>query len=59
MEAGTAAAEGVKNFLPNAEVKIYPLADGGEGTCETLTEGLGGQMKSVEVLNPLGEKIFA
>ena len=59
MEAGSAAAEGVKNFLPDAEVKIYPLADGGEGTCETLTEGLGGQMKTVEVLNPLGEKIFA
>lgn len=59
LEAGSAAAIGVKNFLPDAEVKIYPLADGGEGTCRTLTEGLGGQMKSVEVLNPLGEKIFA
>ena len=59
MEAGGAAERGIKNFLPTAEVKIYPLADGGEGTCETLTEGLGGQMKSVEVLNPLGEKIFA
>ena len=57
MEAGGAAARGIKNFLPSAEVKIYPLADGGEGTCETLTEGLGGQMKSVEILNPLGEKI--
>ena len=59
MEAGGAAEVGIKNFLSSAEVKIYPLADGGEGTCETLTEGLGGQMKSVEVLNPLGEKIFA
>ena len=59
LEAGNAAAVGVKNFLPNAEIKIFPLADGGEGTCKTLTEGLGGKIKSVEVLNPLGEKIFA
>ena len=59
MEAGNAAAVGIKNFLPDAEIKIFPLADGGEGTCKTLTEGLGGKIKSVEVLNPLGEKIFA
>lgn len=59
LEAGGAAERGIKNFLPSAEVKIYPLADGGEGTCETLTEGLGGKIKSVEVLNPLGEKISA
>lgn len=59
LEAGNAAAVGVKNFLPDAEVKIFPLSDGGEGTCKTLTEGLNGKIKSVEVLNPLGEKIFA
>lgn len=59
LEAGNSAAVGVKNFLPDAEVKIFPLADGGEGTCKTLTEGLGGQIKTVEVLNPLGEKIFS
>ena len=59
LEAGTAAANGVKNFLPNAEIKIYPLADGGEGTCKTLTEALGGKIKTVEVKNPLGDKIPA
>lgn len=59
LEAGGAAERGIKNFLTTAEVKIYPLADGGEGTCETLTEGLGGEIKFVEVLNPLGEKISA
>ena len=32
MEAGTAAMEGVKAALPNAEVYVRPLADGGEGT---------------------------
>ena len=59
LEAGRAAEFGIKKILPNAEIKIYPLADGGEGTCKTLTEGLGGEIKSVEVTAPLGEKIFA
>ena len=59
LEAGNAAANGVKNFLPDAEIKIYPLADGGEGTCKTLTEAIGGEIKTVEVKNPLGGKIFA
>ena len=58
LEAGKAVEVGAKNF-PDAEIKIYPLADGGEGTCRTLTEGLGGEIKPVEVTAPLGEKIFA
>ncbi len=59
LDAGRAAVAGIKNAAPNAEVKIYPLADGGEGTCKTLTEGLGGELKSVEVTGALGNKITA
>ena len=58
-EAGLAAKIGAEKILSDAEIKIYSPADGGEGTCKTLTEGLGGKIKSVEVKNPLGEKIFA
>ena len=58
LEAGKAVEVGAKNF-PDAEIKIFPLADGGEGTCRTLTEGLGGEIISVEVKSPLGEKISA
>lgn len=58
-EAGLAAKTGAEKILPDAEIKVYSPADGGEGTCKTLTEGLGGEIKSVEVKNPLGEKIFA
>ena len=32
IEAGVAAAEGVKRVYPDAETVVYPLADGGEGT---------------------------
>ncbi len=59
LEAGRAAEAGIKISAPNADVKVYPLADGGEGTCKTLTEGLGGVLKKVEVTGALGNKITA
>ena len=37
MEAGNAAAAGVKAVFPDAEIVVRPLADGGEGTVEALT----------------------
>ncbi len=59
LEAGRAAEIGIKNADENICVKVYPLADGGEGTCRTLTDGLSGEIKTVEVIGPLGEKISA
>lgn len=53
MEAGKAIKEGVLNVLPDTEVIVKPLADGGEGTTEALVEGLGGEMINVEVHGPL------
>ena len=38
-EAGTAVMEGIKRVYPDAEVWVRPLADGGEGTVETLAAG--------------------
>lgn len=43
MEAGRAAAEGIRAAKPDAKVVVKPLADGGEGTTEALIEGLGGE----------------
>ena len=59
VEAGRAAETGAKNAGENICVKVYPLADGGEGTCRTLTAGLGGEMKTVEVTGALGNKVRA
>ena len=36
MEAGNAAKEGVLRAMPEAEVVVKPLADGGEGTTDAL-----------------------
>ena len=41
MDAGRAAAEGIQRVDPKVQVKVRPLADGGEGTVEALTEGMG------------------
>ena len=54
LEAGNAIREGVLRADPEAEVIVRPLADGGEGTVEALTIGMGGQLERVLVTGPLG-----
>lgn len=59
MEAGQAARKGVLRVFPKAQIVVKPLADGGEGTMETLCEGLGGKMEEIEVKGPLGDPVKA
>ena len=53
-EAGEAAAEGIRQIIPDAEVIVRPLADGGEGTVAALTEDA---TERVTVTGPLGEPV--
>ena len=57
MEAGQAIEEGIKRVYPDAEVCVRPLADGGEGTVEALTRGMGGELQSIAVTGPLGAPV--
>lgn len=50
---------GIKKVFPQADVVKIPMADGGEGTVDTLVIGTGGIKKQVEVTDPLGGKIIA
>ncbi len=59
LEAGEAAATGILRACPGANIKILPLADGGEGTVEALTIGMGGELQTVKVTGPLDEPIIA
>ena len=59
MEAGLAAAEGVKRAIPNATCTVRPLADGGEGTVDALVAGLGGELRHVTVTGPAGKPVTA
>jgi len=57
LQAGNAAAEGISRVYPDAQVTVFPIADGGEGTVVALTTALRGNLQTVEALDPLGRPI--
>ena len=59
LEAGGAVKDALLRVDPNAEAKVLPLADGGEGTVAAMCAGLGGEMVEAEVTGPLGERVTA
>lgn len=59
MEACRAIATGVRTACPNAEVRMTPLADGGDGTIQALVDATGGQPIQTETHDPLGRAVQA
>ncbi|MDR0299825.1 MAG: glycerate kinase [Streptococcaceae bacterium] len=59
LELGLAAGKAVEEVLPDAEAKIFEIADGGEGTISTLQHELGGELISVETIDLLERPIEA
>ena len=59
IEAGEATKKGILRAIPEAEVKVCPMADGGEGTVDAMIEGLGATAVNVEAHGPLMEKVTA
>lgn len=57
IQAGNIVFNATKKIFPQSNIKIFPLADGGEGTVDALTEGLHGKIISSYVTGPLGDKI--
>lgn len=58
-ETGRAIARGAQAVYPQAEIKIVPIADGGEGTVQALVDATGGQVIQQSVAGPLGEPVTA
>lgn len=54
-----AAKEGILLAYPDARVIAIPLADGGEGTTEILTQQSGGSFTTARVQDPLGRLMDA
>jgi glycerate kinase len=48
---------GILKVFPDAQCKIFPMADGGEGTVEALVESTNGHIEKVKVHDPLMRKI--
>ncbi|NQU45113.1 glycerate kinase, partial [bacterium] len=59
MRAARALERGLRRALPDAEIVAVPMADGGDGTVETLLAVRGGEMREVRVCDPLGRLVTA
>lgn len=57
MEVATAIERGFKQVLPNAEYLKLPMADGGEGTVQSLVDATGGRVVAAQVTGPLGQSV--
>lgn len=58
IEAAAAVAQGLRR-AGFTDVREIPLADGGEGTLDTLLAAVGGSRRSATVTGPLGEPVRA
>lgn len=50
-------SEGIQNVLPEAETILVPVADGGEGTVQSLVDATGGRIEKLKVHDPLMRRI--
>jgi glycerate kinase len=58
-EAAGAIAAGWRRAVPETMLDVLPMADGGEGTMETLVAALGGYERPARVTGPLGDPVGA
>lgn len=59
MQVATCIEKGIKKVLPKARCIKMPMADGGEGTVQSLVDATGGRMIKKQVVGPMGEKTRA
>jgi glycerate 2-kinase len=54
-----AIREGMEKIFPEADYVIVPVADGGEGTTESVLGAVEGELRKVQVTGPLGSAVEA
>ncbi len=59
MEVATEIEAGLRRVWPKARCVKIPMADGGEGTVQSLVDATGGRLVECMVTAPLGEKVKA
>ncbi len=59
IEIARAMREGVIRVWPDAETELVPVADGGDGTLQSLVDASDGEIMSATVDDPLGRPIDA
>ena len=53
IEVAEALSLGLRKVIPEAEIRMLPMADGGEGTVESLIDATGGEIVDLQVHDPL------
>ena len=59
IEIARAMRDGVLRVWPDAETELIPVADGGDGTLQTLVDATGGEIMAATVDDPLGRPVEA
>ena len=59
MEVAEAMETGIERVLPGADCIKIPMADGGEGTVQSLLDAVGGELISCKVTGPAGQSVTA
>jgi glycerate kinase len=57
IEIARAMAQGAKAVWPDAEAVLVPVADGGDGTLQSLVDASGGDVRTTRATDPLGRDI--
>ncbi|RSX50011.1 glycerate kinase [Bifidobacterium callimiconis] len=58
-QAAEAMRTGLRRVFPDAEYVMVPMADGGEGTVQSLVDATGGTLHQARVLDPLQRETVA
>lgn len=59
LDVANAIEQGLTQVIPECEIVKVPVADGGEGTVQSMVDATGGSIISLDVVGPLGHKVKA
>ncbi|MBN2302091.1 MAG: glycerate kinase [Lentisphaerae bacterium] len=59
LEAALCIERGLKRVLTNVVIRKIPMADGGDGTVQTVVDATGGKLLTRAVRNPTGRRVQA
>lgn len=59
LEVCRAIERGIRRTVPGAKIDSIPIADGGDGTIESVYTSIGGLIETLEVEDPIGRPVLA
>ena len=57
IEIARAMEQGARSVWPDAEMVLVPVADGGDGTLQSLVDSSDGEVRTARAIDPLGREI--